>query len=266
MSNEVALRREFAAITIPDLQKEIDAIKGDLADARDIDVCSAAMAEEAQQLGGRILTLHDKLDAQRLEKTKPLREGAAWVNDGFAPTLATLKGVSDDIKEKLRGWNKIVAERKREADLAAAKKQREAAALVEAEAKKQREEAERLQAEAAAAAAKGDAAAAQDLFEAAGAAMDGARDTAAVAHAVATAPIQTMRGGGSGVKGARKVWKCRVIDKAKALLVAANRPEMRGLFDANETFLNALAKTNQNTIEIPGLEFYEEDVIATRRA
>lgn len=265
MSTEVSLRREFTALVIPDLQAEVDSIKNDLADARDIDICSTEMAVEAQAIIGRILKVHDELDDKRLIGTKPLRDATKWYNDGFASTLDTLKGVTDGVKEKLHAWNRVVAERKRVADAEAAKKQREAAAKVESEAKAQREEAERLQAQATALAATGDKAGAQDLFEAAGAAMDGARDTAAIAASVATAPIRTGVAS-SGVKGARKVWKCRIIDKQRALLIAANRPEFRGMFDENETFLNALAKTNQGNVEVPGLEFYEDDVIATRRA
>jgi hypothetical protein len=261
----LALRLEFAAVVIPDMQAELDRIRIDLDEARDIDVCSAAMAEEAQELAGRIMSVHDKFDDQRLILTKPLRDGTKRVNEGFEGALATMKGVVDDVKEKLRGWNKQVAERKRIADAEAAKKQREAAAAIEAQAKIEREAAQRLQAQAEAARAAGDAEAAQDLFEQAGSAMDSARIAESAANSVATAPVRTAVAA-SGVKGARKVWKCRVTDKARLLVVIANRPELYGLVEFSESAMNALAKTNQGNVPIPGLEFYEDDVIATRRA
>lgn len=257
-------RREFATIVIPDSQILLNKIASDIEEARDIDVCSESMAEIAQDIIGRIATVKDELNSERLEATRSLREGQAWVNGGYSPTIDSLDTIITGVKEKLKGWSRVVAERKRQADAEAARVQREAAAKIEAQAKEQAEAAEKLAKDAQVAAASGDAGKAQELFEQAGQAMDVARETTAVAQQVATAPVRTNVAS-SGVKGERKVWKCRVVDKARALIVVANRPELFALVDFNDAQLTALAKTNQGNAPIPGFEFYEEEIIATRR-
>jgi hypothetical protein len=260
----VALRREFAPITIPNTQKLLDRIKNDIADANDIDVCSAAMAEEAQELIGRIAKVQDELDAERLATTKPLRDGAAWVNEGYNPAIVSLDTTVKSVKVKLQAWSKIVAERKREAEAEEARQRKVRADKLEADAEEQRKASAELQRKADEAAAAGNTAGAVDLFEQAALADNTARSAESAAAQIVAAPMHIATGG-SGVKGERKVWKGRVLDKAALLLAAANRPELRSLFDVNESLLNALAKTNQDQVLIPGVEFYEDEIIATRR-
>lgn len=255
----VVNRREFAPIVIPDGQILVDAIKEDLEEASDFDVCSEMMAGIAQQMAGRIATVIDELDEQRLAATLPLRDGQKWVNDGYNATIDSLKGTVADLKTKLTAWNKKVA-----ADRAAAEKvererrekvAREAAAVAEAE----RQAAVKLLADADALAATGNTQAASDLFDQATVKMDTARETLAASQQAQAAPVRTNVGG-SGVKGASKTWKARVLDKQKLVLAAANRPEFMAMVDINEANLNAYAKLHKGLVPIPGVEFYEEDV------
>lgn len=264
MIDAIVLRREFATIVIPDSQKMLDRIKFDMEDARDIDVCSEAMAIEAQELIGRIASVSDDLDKERLATTLPLRDGAAWVNDGYKPTIDSLKTVIDGVKEKLKGWNKVVAKRKADAEDAERKLRKAQADELERKAAEQRAQADKLAAEAKKALAAGDTSAYADLFEQAAVADEQARTNTDVAAAVHAAPVRVATQV-SGVKGARTVWKVRVTDKARFLIVVANRPEFHSLVEFSEVQLNALAKMNQGNVPVPGLEFYEEDIIATRR-
>lgn len=263
-STEIVLRREFAPIVIPPAQKLLDGLKFDLEDAADIDVCSEAMAEEAQAIVGRIATAVEKIDTERLLLTKPLREGQAWVNEGYNPTIESLNATIKDVKQKLLAWTKVVAERKRVADAAeAADRKKKADALIEA-ANAQVREAQKIKHQALAAQAAGDSEGAADLFSKATDMVQTSVETVSVAKQIVAQPAS---GGSmtSGVKGARTTWKARVVDKAKFVLICANRPELLSMLDVNESNLNALAKTNQGNVPIPGLEFYEDESIATRK-
>lgn len=262
MTNEIVLRREFAPIVIPAAQEMIDAIADDLADAADLDVCSDAMAEEATGIISRIAGVIDKLDAQRLTLTAPLREGQKWVNDGFNGTIESLNEVVTDTKEKLKGWNKVLAERKRLKDIEDAKARKEAADKLQAEADKKAKEAQDLLDKAKALEATNPEQAAQ-LFEQAGEVMDGARDVQADAQQA------LVQRGGSGsaksVKGTSQTWKARIINKQAFVLAAANRPEFISMVDIDETKLNALARASAGAVPPPGIEYYQDEQIRTRR-
>lgn len=253
------VRLEFKPIVIPDGQSLINEVSDDILDAKDFDVCSETMAEIAQESAGRIATVIDKLDSDRLASTLQLREGQKTVNDGYNSAIDVLKDAVTLYKNKLTAWNKQVA-----ADKAAAEKQiresrekqqREAAAVAEAE----RLAAEKMMADANALAAAGNTEAASDLFDQATTKMETSRETLNTAAQAAAAPIRTGVGA-SGVKGASKTWKARVLDKQKLVLAAANRPELMAMVDINEANLNAYAKLHKGLVPMPGVEFYEEDV------
>lgn len=261
-STAVALRREFAAVTIPDLQQRINAIKHDLADAADMQICSAEMATEALDICTRIAGVHDELDAERKALTAPLRDGTAWINDGFRGALENMSGAVDQVKAKLKDWNRVVAEKARLAKVEADKVARLKQAEFEAAAEKQREAARQQQVQAEALAAAGKEEEAADLFSKAADTFEAARDTVAIGQSVVALPVAAAL---APVKGSKKTWKCRVTDKAKLVLICANRLELLSLIDFNESNLAALAKTNQGNVEIPGLLFYEEDSVSIRR-
>jgi hypothetical protein len=259
MTNELVNRREFAPIVIPPSQALLDKIKDDLEEARELDVCSATMAEIAQELAGRISTVHDSLDAERLATTLPLREGAKWVNEGYAPTIETLAQVMVDIKAKLSAWNKKVADDRREAERVETARRKKAADEAAAVANAEKAKAEKLLADAAAAEKAGDAQVAADLFTQAAVTMDAAREQATVAAQQIVAPMKTHVGG-SGVKGAGVTWKARVVNKQALVLAAANRPELMSMIDINESNLGAYARLHKGLVPMPGVEFYTEDV------
>ena len=258
-STELVNRREFAPIVIPSGQVLLNKVADDIDEARDFDVCSSDMAEIAQTIAGRLSTVRDELDAQRLATTLPLREGAKWVNDGYNPTIESLDALVASLKVKLIEWNRKVAKDKADAERAiAAQRQKEAdaAALVVAEQKKA---ADKMLADAEAALKSGDATKADDLFTQASVTMDGARETEAAAQQAVVAPIRTTVAA-SGVKGASVVWKGRVVDKV-ALVKAAGgeRQDALSLLDVNEGGLNAYARLHKGVMQLPGVEFYTED-------
>lgn len=263
MNTAVALRREFAPIVIDDQQKMLATIANDLAEAADIDVCSQAMADEALEIIGRIKTVHDALDADRLAKTLPLRDGQKWVNDGFAPALTSLGVRIEEVKIKLAQWNRVLAKRKAEEEAKLREKRAADAKVLEDAAAAERAEAEKLKSAAEAAEREGNAEAAADLFAQAGEKAETGRELAAVATRTVNAPVHT--GVAAAVKGTRTKWKGRVTDKMRALLIAANRPEYRDLFEVSQSFLDNLAATHKNLQDVPGLEFYEEEIITARK-
>ena len=263
--NLPVLRMEFAAITIPDGQALLDRLKNDIAEAREIEVDSEMMAEEAQEIIGRIASGVDTMEAERLALTLPLRNGQAWVNAGYKPTVDSLQTLVSQVKVKLQTWNRqVAAAAQKKADEAKAEAKKKSDLLL-AEANQKIADAAKLKSAAEAAQAEGNTEAAAELFAQAGDAAADARDVTENAHAVATTTVHTGFLPSSGVKGARKAWKGRVLDKQALLLAAANRPELRGIFDVNESALNAFAKLNENNMHVPGVEFYEDESIAVKR-
>lgn len=265
MTTDIVNRREFAPIVIQPLQELLDKVQFDLADAADFDVCSASMAEEAQTIIGRLSTVHDELDAQRLATTLPLRDGAAWVNEGFKPALAALSTNIADLKEKLKGWNKEVAKKKAEAEALERKTRALAAAKAETAANVAREAATRLVTEANQSA---DPHKAAELMDRAGTLMDAARAAEGNAQAELALPVTT--GIVSGVKGASTKWKARLDETdhdawAKFLLVAANKPELRACLRIDESGLNIYAAATKGQAVVPGIVFYTEDTIRTSK-
>lgn len=257
-STELVNRREFAPIVIPPAQVLLDKIAADIEEARDFDVCSPEMAEIAQEMAGRIASVQESLDAQRLATTKPLRDGAQWVNDGYNPTIASLEAIIKGIKAKLTAWNKKVADEKREAErLIAIERQKVADAAAEV-ARKQKEEADKLLRQAEEATAAGNTEAANDLFTQASVTADAARETQTAAAQQLVAPVRTAVAS-SGVKGASVTWKARVIDKALLVKAAAEHADLLAMLDVNESNINAYARLHKGIMQMPGVEFYSED-------
>ena len=253
-----AQKRDFATIVIPPAQMLLDKIKADIDEARDFDVCSPEMAEIAQEMAGRIATVQESLDEQRLATTKPLRDGAQWVNEGFNLTIASLDAIVKSLKAKLAAWNKKVADEKREAErLIAIERQKVADAAAEV-ARKQKEEADKLLRQAEEATAAGNTEAANDLFTQASVTADAARETQTAAAQQLVAPVRTAVAS-SGVKGASVTWKARVTDKALLIKAAAEDASLHAMLDVNESNLGAFARLHKGIMHMPGVEFYSED-------
>lgn len=265
MTTDIVLRREFAAIVIPATQALLDKVKFDLADASDLDVCSASMAEEAQEIIGRLATVHDAMDEERKKTAEPLRDGQAWVNNGYRPAIETLAQTILQLKDKLKGWNKVVAARKAEAEAkerADRKKAADATAAAEDTARgKARDLIAKAQEQA-------DPVQRHLLLAEAGDVVSAAVEAAGNAASAAVAPITT--GITSGVKGASTKWKGRLVDAdpeamQKFLLCVVNRPELRECVRIDESGLNIFASLTKGKVHIPGIVFYEEDTIRTAK-
>ena len=264
IETDVAFVRTLPLVVVPKSQALLTRIADDLAEARDIDVCSAGMAVIAQELAGRIATVMDAMDAERLGITKPLREAAAWVNDGFTPTIDMLKKTKTALSEKLLDWNRKVAALKREQEARdAAARAAELKAAADAAAVAQKAAAE-LAAQSQAAALAGDTKSADLFATQAQVAADTARQVESAA--IASAHVPVMRGTvNAGVKGASTKWKARITDKAKFLLRVANDPRLLDLVDINEGKLNALANLEKEHFSYPGAEPYAEEQLRTRK-
>lgn len=62
----------------------------------------------------------------------------------------------------------------------------------------------------------------------------------------------------------RKVWKARVISKKDFIKAAAESENLLGLVEINESALNKMAQALKGEIEIPGIEFYQEEILSMR--
>lgn len=255
----VSLIRTLEPIVIPKSQALLDRIGDDLSDAEDIEITNPAMAVIGQELAGKISTVLAAMDKERLEIGEPAREAQKWVNDGYKPVMTTLDTVLQSLKNKLLHFDReervkqqkaqaiaeaAAKERQKVADQQAADARARAADLIEEATVARKlgddEEADRLVAEA------------QQLDASATEVVE----TAALASTIATGSAVMKT---SGVKGGTKKWKGRMIDKGRALLVAANQPDKHGFFDLNEAALNAYAQLTKGTVPVPGFEFYEEE-------
>lgn len=272
MTTALTLRREFAPVVIPDQQVLLNEIADDLENIRDLEVDSTTMAEVITESIGRLATVADKLDADRLATTKPLRDGADWVNAGYNPAINQMKSGITAGKEKLKLWKrKVDEENARIARELEAKKKTEAAAIA-AEAEAQRKEAERLAAESA---KESDPDKQAALIVQAQAQADAAQQTSQAAQQVANAPVVlTPVRFADPVKGSRSTWKGRVVNRMAihheiAKLMEAGRHaeaiELDDLFDFNDSKLNAIARIQKGNLRVPGCVSYEDEGISVRK-
>lgn len=69
----------------------------------------------------------------------------------------------------------------------------------------------------------------------------------------------------AGVSKPRENWKARVTSRAKLIAFVAANPRFEELLAPNETALNGLARAMKATMNIDGVESYNEAVISVRR-
>lgn len=181
-----------------------------------------------------------ELDDLRKSLTKPLDESKKRIMELFRTPLEVLAGVESAIKRAMINWQKEqeairLAEEKRLAEI-----QRKETERLEKEARLAEEKASKLKTEKAKLAAEEKA---KDL-----------REKAAAVSAIAP----TVKSKVEAVQGVstRKTWKCKVVDVDKI-------PREYLIPDAK--LLNAIAAATKGTKVIPGVEFYSEDVMVTRR-
>lgn len=269
MTTDLALVREFAPIRIKASQDLLDRVADDLAMVPDLAVDSQDMADEALVIVGRLSTVKDELDKERLELTKPLRDGQAWVNGGYAPTLDTLDTAIKTLKLRLTEWQRKVREANELLRRQAEQRQREDAARVASEAEAKRKEAERLAAEA----AKVDGPAQADLLSQAQVAADQAQQTALAAEVAQVAPVAVATV--AGVKGVAEMWKgeCKNLMLLVAHIAklagtegrATEAIDLLSLIKPDQTALDARARAQKGNMRIPGCVSYPVELVRTRK-
>ncbi|GIW55358.1 MAG: hypothetical protein KatS3mg082_1762 [Nitrospiraceae bacterium] len=193
-----------------------------------------AAATDLQEIKGKLKALEEK----RVAITKPLNQAIKAVNDLFRKPKELLEQAEALIKKAMSAYDQE-QERKR----------REEQARLEEEARKERE---RLEAKAREAEEKGQIEKAEALRESANAVV------APIVSPATEAPKVT----GIATRG---LWKARVTDKAALVRhIVAERPDLLFLIEIDSAALNALARAQKSALSLPGVEVYEEKVIAVR--
>lgn len=250
-----------------------------LREIQDMTIDAPVMYDIAAGELGKIKGAYNRLEEERLSLTRPLDEVKKKIMARFSKPLETLKAAEDALKSKMLTYReaqerKAAEERRRQEELARAERERLAKEAEEIE-RKAREEAaiakKKADEEAAALAAAGrekEAAEARARAEAEArekreqAEQEAAarRETAAI---VVAAPAATEVPATKGTS-VRKVWKHRVVDKAALIKHVAQFPQFENLLEVNEGGLNALARALKGNLNMPGVESYEEAVMASR--
>lgn len=172
-----------------------------------------------------------ELNAERLSMTRPLDEVKAKIMAKYRPAIEALESAEKLVKFKILEYTK-----KKEAEIA--EKEAKLRAQAEAEAEKERA---KLEAKAEKARQKGKENMADELLMAA-------------ESIVPMAPILD-RPKANGVS-VRKIWRARVTDKA-ALPENFKIPDMEAL--------NKIAASTHGEMQVPGVEFYSEDIVVGGR-
>lgn len=182
----------------------------------------------------RIKTVSKLIDDSRKELTRPLDEVKKRVMDFFKDPLEQLSAAETVLKRAMLGYQQEQERIRREEEQKAI-----ARAKAEEERKRRALEERAIKAE-----ESGNTAKAELLRE---------RADDVYVPAMATAPTLEK------VKGisTKKVWKCRITDEAKI---------PREYLVINETMLNKMAQATQGKIPVPGVEFYQEDVLSAGRS
>lgn len=192
------------------------------------DTNEAVLAELRARLNGHI----SRVDEERLELTRPMREQQASINDAFRDPI-------DSMRQQLRRVDKVLRDYLLE-------KQRKAEAARQAALEEQRRQAEeqrRREAEAAAA----------------------NRPPPAPLPPLAPPPPEPSRsvtGHYGSSTGLRDNWKWRVKDIAQVPEAFLVPPEDR----CQKATLNAMARSQKDKASVPGIEFYNEPGLQSREA
>jgi hypothetical protein len=78
-------------------------------------------------------------------------------------------------------------------------------------------------------------------------------------------PVVTVPSKVPEIKGQsfRKIWKGRVIDKAAFLEFVVNNPHFLHMIDVNQKELNNFASSSKGEVVLLGIEFYEDEIMAS---
>lgn len=210
------------------------------------DMLDAAAAELSA-----IVKRKKEITEKRLEITRPLDAAKKAIMDFFAGPLDLLEQAERTLKGGMLEY-----ERKERERIAAERR------AAEEKAARERAEAERQAREAEEAARKAAQAGNQEAAQQLAAEAEAAREQVELALVAPTMPIaDAPKASGASFRG---TWKGRITDKAKLIAAASTRPELQGLLKVDESALNAMARAVKDSAPIPGVEFYEDRVVASR--
>lgn len=182
----------------------------------------------------QIKTVSKILDDSRKEITRPLDEAKKSVMDFFREPLEQLSSAETVLKKALLSYQQAQERIRLEA---------ERKAIAEARAEEERKR-KSLEERATKAEEKGQEAKAEMLREQA--------SDVYVPTVVSAPNVEKIKGLSS-----KKVWKFRVTDESKI-------PREYTLI--NEQMLNKIAQATQGKIPVPGVEFYQEEILSAGRA
>ena len=172
------------------------------------------------------------------EIKKPLRQTLNAVQDKFNAADKPLEAAEAHIKNEIRRYDaeqeRIRQEAQREAQLEAERKAEE----------------ERL--------------AAAVMAEQAGASEEQIEEIASAPVMVVAPPVEPTYQRAAGISKARDNWKAKVTDMKKLCLAVAKGVVPAEYVLPNESALNARAKADKGTLNIPGVVPYNDPIIAGR--
>lgn len=175
------------------------------------------------------------LESNRKKITAPLDQAKKAAMDFFRPATDAMTKLEGVLKPKIAAYINEQERLRREAEAAAEEKARKERERLEARAEKARES------------GKDEKAAALEL-------------QAATTVAVTPAVPETKISGAS----VRKVWKGKVTDVKALCAAVADGTLPPTVVEFKQAELNKFAGVFQNTRDIPGLEIFQESVVASR--
>lgn len=259
---------ETRSVTVsgPNTQALVDKIQPDLEIAEHIEIDSPEMLTEAEDVAGRLAAVAKAIDAERLERGRPLRELQDWLNGGFNAMKIHIETVVDSIRPKILAYHqeqRRKAEEQAEADRKLRAAQVAEAAAAEAAAATAATE---LMEQAGQAALAGGAVAADELMTQAAQVVDQARQ----ASQAAVVAVRTISGGApKKAKGVRERWTANVTNMEALILHTAERitagdTSAIGWLEPNQSALNALAGVGRENFRMPGVEGVRSENVSIR--
>lgn len=218
------------------------------------EVKAAEEAELVSEYRTQLRKRAKELDQERLNMTKPFRDGVTNLNQKYNVHIERAERAAKLADNLLMPYMKEQARQREEAERAA-REQREAEERARREAEEAEREAERIAKESTDAEALQEA---ESKVSSARAALNelGTRTSKQVV------PPKSVTGALGSTTGLRKVWKYRVVDISRVPEEYLLPPEER----VRKGELNKIAKSQQETASVPGIEFYAEDILSSAAA
>lgn len=244
-----------AVVRVPATQALLDRVSEDLDMLRELEIDSEDMATLVLEMLGRVSTVHDAMDRERLDTTKPYRDIVGEINGGYSPAIDHIAKVIKQSKDRLTAWNrKVAAEKDRLKRESEQRARTEMAKAEEVRLFKQRA-ADKLAADAKAAAAKGETDLANAMLDEARQLSEQVRADEHIAAVSANAP--TLGSVPAGVKGATLTWHGGLQSLEELILGVAdelrngNRSNVNAL-EANMVFINKKASIEKENFTMRG--------------